>query len=142
MNAFVEKFQPERYEAWLKGQDLGVDPKDPYEGLTYAPFPVDEVIEIAEIADPVAPDFILKKAKKCPKRQHRNDSIECADDFIQNDQFNESPTKLKKTKSKSAQNSTECNDWSVNGHNGHSHSIMNGASAHSSNGIYFWVNLI
>lgn len=145
MNAFVEKFQPERYEAWLKGQDLGVDPKDPYEGFSYAPIPVNEVIEIAEEFPEVAPDFILKKAKKLPKRQLINDSIECDDDFIQNERLNESPTKLKKPKSKAVQNSTECTEWSsssVNGHNGHSHNGTNGAIAQSSNGInFFLVNL-
>lgn len=28
MEAFVKRFQPERYELWLQGKDVGEDPKD------------------------------------------------------------------------------------------------------------------
>ena len=29
MDVFVHRFQPERYENWLEGKDVGPDPKDP-----------------------------------------------------------------------------------------------------------------
>ena len=29
MEAFVKKFQPDRYDLWLEGKDIGPDPKDP-----------------------------------------------------------------------------------------------------------------
>ncbi len=140
MNAFVEKFQPERFQSWLLGQDIGVDPKDPFGNLSYAPTPVDEVKEVEEDFPEELPDFIAKKTKKGPKRQHTNESIECVDEFIQNGQLNGSPTKLKKTKSKSS--SSTANGWSsssVNGHNGHSNST-NDKTAQLSNGMfYFWL---
>lgn len=135
MNAFVEKFQPERFQSWLLGQDIGVDPKDPFGNLSYAPTPVDEVKEVEEDFPEELPDFIAKKTKKGPKRQHTNESIECVDEFIQNGQLNGSPTKLKKTKSKSS--SSTANGWSsssVNGHNGHSNST-NDKTAQLSNGV-------
>lgn len=29
MDVFVKVFQPERYQNWLDGKDIGPDPKDP-----------------------------------------------------------------------------------------------------------------
>uniref|UniRef100_A0A1B6CJQ5 [histone H3]-trimethyl-L-lysine(9) demethylase n=1 Tax=Clastoptera arizonana TaxID=38151 RepID=A0A1B6CJQ5_9HEMI len=43
MDTFVKRFQPERYELWLQGKDIGPHPEDPYR-QTAAPAPKEEDI--------------------------------------------------------------------------------------------------
>ena len=38
MDAFVKRFQPERYDDWIEGRDIGPDPKDP-SNICAAPSP-------------------------------------------------------------------------------------------------------
>lgn len=116
MDAFVEKYQPERYQSWRIGQDFGVDPKD--QSVSFAPIPIEEVKEIFDEDFEEIPDFIAKKSKKGPKRQHASETIECVDDLIPNGRHNGSPTKLKKSKSKSS--TSIVNGWSFSSVNGHS----------------------
>lgn len=46
MDTFVKRFQPDKYESWLQGKDLGPHPEDaPNERPTVAPPPTqDEVL--------------------------------------------------------------------------------------------------
>lgn len=39
MDTFVKRFQPERYEAWLEGKDIGPHPEDPVTNVAPAPPP-------------------------------------------------------------------------------------------------------
>ncbi|XP_065370031.1 probable lysine-specific demethylase 4B isoform X3 [Calliphora vicina] len=39
MDTFVKRFQPERYQAWLEGTDLGLHPEDPPNAIVPAPLP-------------------------------------------------------------------------------------------------------
>ncbi|XP_055921875.1 myb-like protein U isoform X2 [Eupeodes corollae] len=39
MDTFVKRFQPDRYQAWLEGTDIGQHPEDPPNALTVAPPP-------------------------------------------------------------------------------------------------------
>ncbi|XP_055838906.1 putative uncharacterized protein DDB_G0291608 isoform X2 [Episyrphus balteatus] len=39
MDTFVKRFQPDRYQAWLEGTDVGQHPEDPPNALTVAPPP-------------------------------------------------------------------------------------------------------
>lgn len=44
MDTFVKRFQPEKYEAWLKGSDIGPHPEDPSNVQEPAPAPTDNDI--------------------------------------------------------------------------------------------------
>lgn len=45
MQLYVKKYQPDRYEKWLKGQDIGEDPRDPkHVGAAPKPSPSDLVL--------------------------------------------------------------------------------------------------
>lgn len=41
MQPFVKKYQPARYNAWIKGEDSYIDPRKPYEPASPAPKPTD-----------------------------------------------------------------------------------------------------
>lgn len=42
MDTFVKRFQPERYEDWLNGTDVGPHPEDPAANAAPAPPPNDD----------------------------------------------------------------------------------------------------
>lgn len=39
MDSFVQRFQPEKYEAWIEGTDIGKHPEEPDSEPTPAPMP-------------------------------------------------------------------------------------------------------
>lgn len=43
MDTFVKRFQPDRYELWLQGKDIGPHPEDPYR-QSAAPAPTEKDI--------------------------------------------------------------------------------------------------
>lgn len=44
MDTFVKRFQPDRYDAWINGQDIGPHPEDPPSAAKPAPLPSDQDI--------------------------------------------------------------------------------------------------
>ncbi|KAH8233321.1 hypothetical protein KR026_006773 [Drosophila bipectinata] len=66
METFVRRFQPDRYENWLKGQDLGCHPEEPGKICAAAP-PTLNVYELQE--------SLLKAKTKGPSTQKRGCSV-------------------------------------------------------------------
>lgn len=46
MDTFVKRFQPNRYDDWINGTDIGPHPEDPPSRLQAAPLPSDQDILI------------------------------------------------------------------------------------------------
>lgn len=44
MDTFVKRFQPDKYYAWINGQDIGPHPEDPPSTAAPAPLPSDQDI--------------------------------------------------------------------------------------------------
>lgn len=44
MDTFVKRFQPDRYEDWINGRDIGPHPEDPPSAVAPAPMPSDQDI--------------------------------------------------------------------------------------------------
>lgn len=44
MDTFVKRFQPDKYFAWINGQDIGPHPEDPPSAAKPAPLPSDQDI--------------------------------------------------------------------------------------------------
>lgn len=45
MEAFIKKFQPDRYDLWLQGKDIGPHPEDPTH-ISAAPLPSDYELQV------------------------------------------------------------------------------------------------
>jgi len=61
MDCFVKRFQPERYDAWLSGKDLGHHPEDdPKSAMTLAPAPsVEEFLVNKTNKEDIIPDCLM-----------------------------------------------------------------------------------
>ena len=75
MDAFIQKYQPDRYELWQNGKDIGPHPENPSH-ITAAPLP----------------DYMLANKNKRSKRQaaatKSQDETEESDDTVcLNDKF-------------------------------------------------------
>lgn len=44
MDTFVKRFQPDRYDDWINGRDIGPHPEDPPSAVAPAPMPSDQDI--------------------------------------------------------------------------------------------------
>lgn len=44
MDTFVKRFQPEKYDDWINGADIGPHPEDPVTEITAAPIPTEQDI--------------------------------------------------------------------------------------------------
>lgn len=44
MDTFVKRFQPESYDSWINGTDIGPHPEDPPSAAKPAPLPSDQDI--------------------------------------------------------------------------------------------------
>ncbi|XP_067626363.1 uncharacterized protein [Eurosta solidaginis] len=65
MDTFVKRFQPERYEAWLVGNDVGRHPEDPPSAITAAPLPSHlDVICNKNYGADILPIHLLQRMKK------------------------------------------------------------------------------
>lgn len=66
MDTFVKRFQSDRYEMWLKGEDIGPHPEEPNKQVA-APLPLPQDILCNKNNDTLPAGLIegqLKKAKK------------------------------------------------------------------------------
>lgn len=43
MDTFIKRFQPDKYDEWIKGIDIGSHPEDPHSVMTTAPLPIKQV---------------------------------------------------------------------------------------------------
>ena len=83
METFVKRFQPDRYENWLKGKDIGRHPEEPDSKPTPAPPPsIDEYIQNDK--DRPIPDYMLEQKNK--KRRHPIHKKHSGDD---DDEYND-----------------------------------------------------
>lgn len=44
MDTFVKRFQPDKYDDWIQGKDIGPHPEDPMTEVAAAPPPSDQDI--------------------------------------------------------------------------------------------------
>ncbi|KAG5876139.1 hypothetical protein JTB14_029704 [Gonioctena quinquepunctata] len=66
MDTFVKRFQPDRYEMWLKGEDIGPHPEEPDKKVA-APLPMPQDI-LCNKNNPSLPQSYLEVPKKGPKK--------------------------------------------------------------------------
>lgn len=75
MDTFVKRFQPEKYENWLLGQDIGPHPEDPPHILTPANPPTDQDLLINR-NNPVVQEVLSKMNRQCnPTMGHTKKSF-------------------------------------------------------------------
>ncbi|XP_017885883.1 uncharacterized protein LOC108628463 isoform X2 [Ceratina calcarata] len=72
MDTFVKRFQPERYELWLRGADIGQHPEDPKQ--TAAPMPSQMDLLCSNSNGPL-PQSYLNASKNKRHRIHKKKSI-------------------------------------------------------------------
>ncbi|XP_059608456.1 probable lysine-specific demethylase 4B isoform X2 [Phlebotomus argentipes] len=67
METFVKRLQPERYENWLKGQDIGPHPEGPYHIQTPANPPTEQdlVRLVSNKENPLAQEMLSKMNRQC-----------------------------------------------------------------------------
>ncbi|KAK7080556.1 Lysine-specific demethylase 4B [Halocaridina rubra] len=79
MDTFVKRFQPDRYELWLQGKDVGPHPEDPTRSTAAAQPSIGDVLcnKKNDMPSPVLEE-LLKSPKKKPKRHpiHQNKNEE------------------------------------------------------------------
>lgn len=66
MDTFVKRFQPDRYEMWLKGEDIGPHPEEPDRKVA-APLPLPQDI-LCNKNNPTLPQSFLEAPKKASRR--------------------------------------------------------------------------
>uniref|UniRef100_A0A3B0RF76 [histone H3]-trimethyl-L-lysine(9) demethylase n=1 Tax=Psoroptes ovis TaxID=83912 RepID=A0A3B0RF76_PSOOV len=114
MDVFVQLFQPERYDNWLKGIDIGPDPKDPT-NICAAPSPYYQEIEPTNKIKPKRqPSYkrqlIQKNLQLVEEEEYCPEDFECEDDddspdYCSNENRNgEKNYKSKRKKSKCSNN--------------------------------------
>ncbi|XP_037918326.1 uncharacterized protein LOC119656091 isoform X3 [Hermetia illucens] len=65
MDTFVKRFQPERYEAWLEGKDIGPHPEDPVTNVAPAPPPTPNDILCNKNNSELPKQVISRMKKQC-----------------------------------------------------------------------------
>lgn len=68
MDTFVKRFQPERYDLWLKGQDVGCHPEQP-DRMAAAPHPTGSDI-LCNKNNSALPDSFIEADQKNEKKRH------------------------------------------------------------------------
>lgn len=68
MDTFVKRFQPERYDLWLKGQDVGCHPEQP-DRMAAAPHPTGQDI-LCNKNNSELPDSFVEADQKNEKKRH------------------------------------------------------------------------
>lgn len=66
MDTFVKRFQPDRYEMWLKGEDIGPHPEEPDRKVA-APLPLPQDI-LCNKNNTTLPQSFLEAPKKASRR--------------------------------------------------------------------------
>ncbi|RWS17149.1 lysine-specific demethylase 4C-like protein [Dinothrombium tinctorium] len=104
METFVKKFQPDRYELWLQGKDIGPHPEDPSH-ICAAPRPTDYELEV------------MSKVKTSKSKRHppyKMDSYEDSDTEEYSDSDCDDSNKVTSVVTKAAKKSFESSNSSVN----------------------------
>ncbi|KAJ6647124.1 putative lysine-specific demethylase 4B [Pseudolycoriella hygida] len=65
MDTFVKRFQPDKYEDWINGTDIGPHPEDPVTEAAAAPLPTDQDILVNKNNVNVPEPVIKSLKKKC-----------------------------------------------------------------------------
>ena len=67
MDTFVHRFQPEKYDLWLAGKDIGCHPEIPGK-LSAAPHPSREEVLVNKMHNQSVPESFVEPVKKKAKR--------------------------------------------------------------------------
>ncbi|XP_075228956.1 uncharacterized protein LOC142328798 [Lycorma delicatula] len=84
MDTFVKRFQPERYELWLQGRDVGPHPEDPNR-QTAAPVPSEKDILCNKNNNMEIPKLYLEAGKKRIPALKKKQMMQENDNIIPND---------------------------------------------------------
>ncbi|XP_064088840.1 uncharacterized protein LOC135203058 isoform X2 [Macrobrachium nipponense] len=80
MDTFVKRFQPERYELWIAGKDVGPHPEDPTKSTAAAQPSINDILcnKKNELPSPMLEELLNQSPKKKPKRHpiHQNKNEE------------------------------------------------------------------
>ncbi|XP_068236737.1 uncharacterized protein [Palaemon carinicauda] len=80
MDTFVKRFQPERYELWIAGKDVGPHPEDPTRSSAAAQPSINDILcnKKNELPSPMLEELLNQSPKKKPKRHpiHQNKNEE------------------------------------------------------------------
>lgn len=122
MDCFIKKFQPERYELWKAGEDIGYHPEDPFKKMKPAPLPYGVELEL-ETCPPKSKRQATarsdsKKSNKSKKRMAEDCSkfnTVCLDEeyFPLND-AKQPKKKQKKKKNEKSEPSSSSNETDTN----------------------------